>query len=170
MRARVVAILMSMVAPIGACSTTNMTAQDVPMPVMVGPVACIGCPASPPPGGAPGPRITDASHHWRGTFAGPGGDSDMGNDKPPQLGMKVAQIVPDPCRNDIRVSEIRATSFGVMAFIVVSSTVRVQVDAVPVPVANGSCPPWSPNPGAPPGAFPGAPPGAFPGANPAGAP
>jgi hypothetical protein len=85
--------------------------------------------------------------------------------KPPQIGAKVGRLAPDVCRNDVRVSRIKASSFGVFALIVVSINERIQVDAAMVPVPNGNCAPAANVP-----AFPGANPGAVPGANPAGTP
>jgi hypothetical protein len=147
---------------LGGCATTHMTAPEAPVPVLVGPVACIGCPATPPPAGQ-GPLVSDVAKTWGGTFVLPFlGDTELHVNKPAQLGSKAGQSSPDVCRTDARVTRIKATSFGLFAFVVVSVEDRVEVDAALVQVPNGNCPGRATFPGAPP-PFPGAPP-------PAGAP
>jgi len=144
---------------LGACATTDMTASEAPVPVLVGPVPCIGCPPTPTP---PGPRINDATHRWGGSFVVPFfGDQEAHTAKPPQIGMKAGQASPtDACRTDVRITRIAASSFGITAFVLFSLEQRVEVDAGIVPVPNGNCPFGPAVPAAPPPgpAVPGPPP------------
>jgi hypothetical protein len=121
------------------CATTRTSAAQTLVPVLVGPVACIGCPVA-PPNPAGGPPIADNTNHWGGVLLIPFvGDSDLHLGKPPQIDGKIAAIVPDPCTGEVRITRLAAKSIGVGAVLVWSAEEKIEVQGVAVPVAPGAC-------------------------------
>ena len=134
------ALTVALSASVG-CEATTMSAQGAPVPVLVGPVACIGCAPSasePMPNGI---RIEDRSMARYMAGGGSTVTASVWQKGVSTLGHKVAAVVRDPCRIDIRVSKLTASGLGVFAVAFAMATVDVQVDATTAVVANGSCPP-----------------------------
>jgi len=118
------------------CATTRTSAPQTVVPVLIGPVACIGCPAAPPI--ARGAPVADNVNHWGGVILIPFvGDQDLHIAKPPQIDAKVANIVPDPCLGEVRITRLAAKSIGVGALLVWSAEEKIEVEGVGVPIAPG---------------------------------
>jgi len=121
-----------------------MSAQGATVPVLVGPVACIGCAPSGSEPPANGVRIEDRS---KARYMVGGGYvvTAMWQKGVSNLGHKVAAVVREPCRIDTHVSKLTASALGVFALVFAMTSVDVQADAVTTDVANGTChPPGSP--------------------------
>ena len=121
-----------------------MSAQGATVPVLIGPVACIGCAPSASEQTADGVRIEDRSNA-RYMIGGGYVTTVMWEKGVSNLGHKVAAVVRDPCRIDTHISKLTASALGVYAVAFAMTSVEVQVDAITAVVANGSChPPPSP--------------------------
>ena len=133
-------VLLSCASSVG-CGMTMMTASSARVPVLVGPVACIGCSAasSPGPHGAP---ISDSArssygHMWL-PYLGDGGFSGA---SAPQLDLKAESMAPDACKGEIRVSSIRVESYGAEAFFYGKSEQDVDLTGEVLAVPGGVCGP-----------------------------
>lgn len=115
-----------------------MSAQGAPVPVLIGPVACIGC----PPSGAEGVRLAPLQDRSLMRYMGAGGIGITTNSfekGSATLGRKVAAVVRDPCRVDVHVSKLTGRAVGVFAVIFAMTSVEVRIDAMATLVPNGSC-------------------------------
>lgn len=54
---------------------------------------------------------------------------------------KIAAVVRDPCRIDVRVSTLKASALGVFALIFAMTEVEIDVNAAATLVPNGTCRP-----------------------------
>jgi hypothetical protein len=134
----------------GGCEGTMMSAGVTRVPLLVGPVACIGCAPAPAPAWN-GPRLSDEVY-FRGMFAG-GSTGTMWSKewKRPTLGRKADLAIKNPCVTQMHVSKIAASSFGVGALVFWMHSVAIEVEAIPARVPNGSCgQPPAPPPTTPP--------------------
>ncbi len=113
-----------------------MSAEGAPVPVLIGPVACVGCSAGSPPG--PGLATIQDRSLARVMAGGYSSASEKGR---ATLGRKVAAVVRDRCRIDVRVSKLQAHAVGVFALFFGMTSVEVQVEAMATLVPNGSCKP-----------------------------
>ena len=134
-------VLLSCASSVG-CGMTTMTASSARVPVLVGPVACIGCSvASSPelPRGAPISDSTRSSygHMWL-PYLGDGGFSGASL---PQLDLKAESMAPDACKGEIRVSSIRVESYGAEAFFYGKSEQAVDLSGEVLAVPSGVCGP-----------------------------
>jgi len=131
--------LMTLLAIPGlGCQATTMTAQGAPVPVLIGPVACIGCSPAPPAGPALA-RVQDRSLCRTMVAGGYGATNSTWEKTRPTLARKVAAVVRDPCRIDVHVSRLTAGALGVFALVFGMTSVDVQIDATANLVANGTC-------------------------------
>ena len=131
------------------CISTSMTAGRTRVPILLGPVACIGCSAVPAPAGPYAAPISDTASHWHGTVS-LFGTADVGGQVTPQIDAKVDAVVPDPCAGEVYLSRLKASSFSIFAFLVVTSEEKVEIEAAAAPLARGMCG----APGGPPGGVP----------------
>jgi hypothetical protein len=118
-----------------------MHAYEARVPVLVGPIPCIGCAPAPPPPGPP--QIKDES---RASFFG-ASSSGMNSprisyvevrDAQPTITSQTHAAFPDPCRADVRVTKIDASALG-FDFGFVYAEVVVALQAV---VSSQVCP-WT---------------------------
>jgi hypothetical protein len=135
----------------GGCEGTMMSAGVTRVPLLVGPVACIGCAPAPAPAWNGRPFADDV--YFRGMFAG-GATGTMWSEewKRPTLGPNADRVVRNPCVAQLHVSKIAASSFGVGALLFWMHSVAIEVEATPARVPNGSCgqPPAPPSTTLPP--------------------
>lgn len=115
-----------------------MSAGRTRVPLLVGPVACIGCaPAPAPPWN--GPPLTDEVY-FRGMFAGGAYGSMWSKEwKEPALARKADLVIKNPCLAQMHVSKIAASSFGIGALLFWMHSVAIEAEATPARVPNGSC-------------------------------
>jgi hypothetical protein len=146
-----------------ACVATSVMTATAPVPVVIGPVACIGCRPTSAPSQTASP-ITDSAVHTSGYVTLPRiGDVGFFGDTPPTIDAKAVALVPDPCAVNVHLSKITASSFGVVAIVYADAKQSVKVVGGVRPVPGGSClmpsGPYVVTGGAPP---PGSPPGRSP--------
>src|SRR5450432_336813 len=135
-------ILLSFASSVG-CAATAMTAINARVPVLVGPVTCIGCSAassSDVPRGAP---ISDSVRSRGGHMWVPFLKTDVGffDANPPQIDLKAESMAPDPCKGEIRVSVLRVESFGVDALLYGKAEQTVDLTGEVLAVPSGACGP-----------------------------
>ncbi len=130
----------------GGCEGTMMSAGTTRVPLLVGPVACIGCAPAPVPAWK-GPPLAEEVY-FRGMFAAGGRSAMWSKDwKQPTLERNADRVVRNPCLAELHVSKIAASSFGVGALIFWMHSVAIEVEATPARVPNGSCgQPFAPPP------------------------
>ncbi len=126
------------------CLSTSMGASFARVPVLVGPVACIGCEA-----GAVAPDPTEtrtiedvANLHSTTVMLFGTATTTLGGDAP-ELDLKATDLLADRCREEIQLSAIKASSFGINAFVVYRTDVDVEVKGHARRLAHGFC---APNP------------------------
>lgn len=127
------AVVLAAVPGLG-CEATTQTAQGAPVPVLIGPVACIGCAPAAPAGSALA-SIQDRALARNMV----GGSNGVWEKSRPNFARKIAALVRDPCRIDVHVSRLSAGAVGVFALFFGMVSVDVQVDATANLVANGTC-------------------------------
>src|SRR5437879_6288699 len=93
------------------CRAATYSASHAVAPVLVGPVACIGCEPTPPPRAASGDFADHALvEDWGG---GGGGSSSSGHRTDfPLLVLKAGALVRDACLGQIQVSRTHVVSYG----------------------------------------------------------
>ena len=136
----VVGLLVLAAVPGYGCQATTLTAGGAPVPVLIGPVACVGCAAAAAVGPSLAP-IEDRSLARTMVGAGPGTTTTAWEKSRPNFARKVAAVVRDPCRIDVHVSRLSASAIGVFALFFAMTSVEVQVDATANLVVNGTCKP-----------------------------
>jgi hypothetical protein len=128
----------ALIALAGGCEGTMMSAGATRVPLLVGPVACIGCAPAPAPAWN-GPPLADEVY-FRGMFAGGSTGSMWSKEwKRPTLAQNADRVVRNPCLAQLHVSKIVASSFGVGALLFWMHSVAIEVEATPARVPNGSC-------------------------------
>jgi hypothetical protein len=108
------------------------------MPILLGPVACIGC--APEPGrGAAAPTVAAFGREREIAIAMLAGKVADGT---APLDVVATRAVSDPCREDLHVSGVHAGTWGVnvpVLFGMMNTWIEVQASRVAVP--NGACGP-----------------------------
>jgi hypothetical protein len=141
MIARAAAVLLLGLS-LAACTATAMTARNARVPVMVGPVACIGCAAAAPPAAPPVAPIADAVGRRGGYLWLPFlGDVDFFGANGPEIDLKADSLAPDACRTEIHLSKIGARSFGVVALLYAKVEQSVNIAGEILSVPSGTCGP-----------------------------
>jgi hypothetical protein len=135
-----------------ACVATSVMTATTQTPVLIGPVACIGCRA-----GAAPPQTTaaiaDSAVHTSGYVTLPRiGDVGFFGDTPATIDAKAFALAPDPCTADVHLSKITAGSFGVVALVYADAKQTVPggsclMPSGPYVVTGGGAPPPSSAPG-----------------------
>jgi hypothetical protein len=125
---------------LGGCVSTSMSAAEVRVPVLLGPVPCIGCAADTPA------RIALPVSHVAGEARAFGAFIPVGqgvgwgdaND----VGISADRLLFwTPCLDDIRLSNVRAQAWQLtVPILFYFYDVSVQADAATVLVAGASCP------------------------------
>ncbi|HXU03750.1 MAG TPA: hypothetical protein VN903_22445 [Polyangia bacterium] len=127
------------------CTSITLRASEARTPVLLGPVACIGC--APEPGRVAAPPTVAGGVHEReyviATF--PSGALDRITDDTVPLDVAATTAVADPCREDLRVAAVHAGtwSFHVpLIFGIANTWIDAQASRAAVP--NGVCgvAPW----------------------------
>jgi hypothetical protein len=127
---------------LAGCDWTSMTASDMREPVLLGPVACIGCAAKPTE-----PTTALPSHvgaHRRSfllvDYFSLRGDL-MAESHP--IGVSLDRVLYwTPCRDDVHLSNVRARAWQLsVPLLYFQSDVSIEADATPVPVAGATCSP-----------------------------
>jgi hypothetical protein len=130
---------LALVVLAAACAETRMSARGAHVPVLVGPVACIGCAAAPPP--QPGPVVVRDSASVR-TWTGAPGPVNLWAQATvrPSLAGKADRLVGAACRGEARVTRLTARAFGVGALVYFDYLVQIDVEAVPSSLPREQCP------------------------------
>jgi hypothetical protein len=132
-------------AALGAgCVAASMSARHARAPVLLDPVACIGCSPTPEPAPAASPGaapITDVTDRWSSTTYVLYSAISSGGGKAPELDLKTERALDDVCRSDVRLAKIHATSFGIDAFLFFRTSASIEVQGFPNPVGAGVCGP-----------------------------
>jgi hypothetical protein len=133
----------------GGCEGTTMSAEGARVPVLVGPVACIGCAPAPTPVWRGPPLEEEVYYHYLLT-GGAGGSFRSREWKKPSLAHNASRVVTNPCLADMHVGKIAASAFGVAGLIIWTQRVSIEVEATPARVPHGWCgddgPPQRPAP------------------------
>jgi hypothetical protein len=146
MRARaittaVVAAACAMLSGTG-CTSLSLRASEARPPILLGPVACIAC-APEPARVASGPTVVGGAREREyAVSVYPAGALDRVTHDAVPLDVAATRAVPDPCREDLRVSSIRAGTWSFhlpLLFGIGNTWVDVQASRAAVP--NGSCGP-----------------------------
>jgi hypothetical protein len=117
------------------CQATTMSAASAGTPILIGPIACIGCAPTQPPSLSGEVPVVDSSsiqfmaapNAWAWTRVRP------------SMGRKTQDRVADRCRVDFQISSLHARAYGVWALFFAMTSVEVEVRATPRAVAGGSC-------------------------------
>jgi hypothetical protein len=124
----------------GGCVSTSMSAAEVRVPVLLGPVPCIGCADTPRlPAALPVTEVAGEARAF-GVFMPVG--SGLGWGEANDLGISADRLLFwTPCGDDIRLSNLRAHAwqFTVPLFSYFYD-VSVKADAATVLVPGASCP------------------------------
>src|SRR5262245_50414558 len=92
------------------CMTAALSAPRARVPILIGPVACIGCAAAPPPAVSDPAPIQDGATQY--SMSGVNEMPATSGGRYAKLDTKAEAAVPDPCRGEVRLSRVSATAFG----------------------------------------------------------
>jgi hypothetical protein len=124
----------------GNCAgSTTMSTRMTRVPMLLGPVACIGCPPSPAPQWNGPPPIVVPSAATVMASGGGGITTRSDSHIRPTIGLGIGSFVPDPCRADVRVSRLSASAYGVFALFFFMSKVEMTLEGYPLELPSGSC-------------------------------
>jgi hypothetical protein len=121
---------------VGGCASASMSAAELRVPVLLGPVPCIGCTAGarlPTP--APLARIAGHERVYA-FFLGVGIVDDR------QPGIPADLLYWTPCHDDLQLSNLRAHSWQIMVPLLVyiyDASVTADATEVAVPVPGSAC-------------------------------
>jgi hypothetical protein len=121
------------------CSSTSLSTAELRVPVLLGPVPCMGCgPAERLP--APAPLAPVAGRRRFYAFFIPGLPWGFADDNQP--GISADRLLYwTPCLDDLQLSNVSAHSWQVtVPFLVYIYDVLVEADAIEVLVPGASCP------------------------------
>jgi hypothetical protein len=125
------------------CTSISLRASEARMPVLLGPVACIGCDPVAGQGAAP-PTVRGGVRERSVGIPAPLPLGSLTYDRA-SLDLAVAKAVADPCREDLHVSAIEAGTwiFHVPILLVAVDTwVDVQASGAAVPSGTCGPAPW----------------------------
>ena len=126
--------LVALLAP--ACLSTTQTAHHARAPVLLGPVACVGCAprqARQPP--AP-PTLSDTSSFW--SWGVPPVNATGFGGSPSRLDLQLGNLS-DPCHQEVVLRAVQTESFGMDALVFWKMTSSVEVTGDHTAVPGGSC-------------------------------
>jgi hypothetical protein len=125
----------------GGCASTSMSAAELRVPVLLGPVPCIGCTAGARLA-APAPlaRIAGRRRVYAFFLPVPPGGVQIADDS--QLGISADRLLYwTPCHDDLQLSNLRAHAWQItVPFLVYVYDVSVAADATEVVVPGAACP------------------------------
>jgi hypothetical protein len=135
-------VALALAVAFGGCVPTSLSAAEVRVPVLLGPVPCIGCgPAARLPAPAPLARVAGRRRAYAFVLPLPPLGFAITGDS--QLGISADRLlVWTPCRDDLQLSEIDAQSWQVtVPLLFYIYDVFVEADATEVIAPGASCPP-----------------------------
>ena len=134
------ALALTSTVTFGGCVSTSMSAAEVRVPVLLGPVPCIGCTADTRTRAAL--PVTEVAGEARafGVFLPIG--SGLGWGEANDLGISADRLLFwTPCQDDIRLSNLRAHAWQLtVPLFAYFYDVSVKADAATVPVPGAACP------------------------------
>ena len=136
-----VALALTLAAVSGGCSSTSLSAAELRVPVLLGPVPCIGCAAEVrQPAPMPLARVVGRRRFYMFFLPLPG--PGLGATDDSQLGISADRLLAwTPCLDDLRLSNVSAHSWQItVPFLVYVYDVFVEADATEVLVPGASCP------------------------------
>ena len=136
-----VALALTLAAVSGGCSSTSLSAAELRVPVLLGPVPCIGCAAEVrQPAPTPLARVVGRRRFYMFFLPLPGPGLGVADDS--QLGISADRLLAwTPCFDDLQLSNVSAHSWQVtVPFLVYIYDVLVEADATEVTVPGASCP------------------------------
>jgi len=135
------ALALAAASTFGGCSSTSLSAAEVRVPVLLGPVPCIGCAAGARlPAPMPLAHVVGRRRSYAFFLPLPGRGLGIADDA--QLGISADRLLAwTPCLDDLQLSKVSAHSWQVtVPFLVYVSDVFVEADATEVLVPGASCP------------------------------
>jgi hypothetical protein len=130
----------------GCYSSAHVHAVHAPIPVMVGPVPCIGCKPEPTGVSKPVAEVDQIEDDTYGRMSGYFVPAvyvivygHRFSQKPTALGPESARRVVDPCRDEVKVSEIKASAFSVFAWFFWTFGAGIDTTAAKRVRMNGTC-------------------------------
>ena len=124
-----------------------MTGGHVPVPILLGPVRCIGCePSAPPPAAA---TFQDEAHYQYMIGGGAYSTAWEKEKARSALGRKAFAAVGRSCQGELRVTLLKASAFDVYALAFALYRVEVDLEAIAAVMPREACaPPAAPKGGA----------------------
>jgi hypothetical protein len=134
--------LVAVALAVGAagCITASLDATALRVPLLFGPVPCIGCGgASRAPTGAPVAHIEGRPNGYKiGAPAPGGGTAIVGSIRPETDANRVLSST--PCHDDLQLADVRVRAFAGFTPIGAAAERTVEGDATQVSVPGASCP------------------------------
>jgi hypothetical protein len=123
----------------GGCTSISLRASEARTPILLGPVACIGC--APEPARTPSTPAVDGGVRSRQyIFPLFGSYADKVARETTPLDVAADQGISDPCRQDLHVDHIHAGTWGFdVPILFAIEDVWIEVQASPAAVSNGTC-------------------------------
>ena len=124
-----------------------MTGGHVPVPILLGPVRCIGCePSAPPPAAA---SFQDEAHYQYMIGGGAYSTAWQKEKARSMLARKAFAAVGRSCQGELRVTLLKASAFDVYALAFALYRVEVDLEAIATVMPREACaPPAGPKDGA----------------------
>jgi hypothetical protein len=123
------------------CASVSARASEARTPILLGPVACMGCAPDPGPAAAP-PTVAGGAREREVTIGAGVIPVDLVTRDATELDVAATKAVPDPCREDLHVASIGTGTWNLhvpLLLIVSKSWIDVQASRAAVP--NGTCGP-----------------------------
>lgn len=127
------------VATSSGCEATSMSAGHVPIPILIGPVRCIGCEPQAPPAGSV--RIKDEARYTYMIGGGVGVTTWSREAGRSTIARKAHAAVGKSCAGELRVLLLEASAFSVYALIFAMYQVKVELVATPTVMPPEVCAP-----------------------------
>ncbi len=124
----------------GGCVSTSMSAAEVRVPVLLGPVPCIGCAADPRARSELPVTVIGGEARAFGVFIPVGRGVGWGEAN--DLGISADRLLFwTPCRDDVRLSNLRAHAWQMtVPILFFSYDVSIEAEAATVAIPGTSCP------------------------------
>jgi hypothetical protein len=133
------AILITVLAVLGsACISVTQTAGHGRVPVLLGPVTCVGCPPRQVPPPVMFPTLQDSTSVFSMVVTIGNTTTSSYGGKPSELDLKLYEIR-DPCHQEVVLQDVEASSFGLFALGVLYTSSSLDVSGDQVTVPTGSC-------------------------------
>ena len=136
-----VTLVLGIAGALVGCSSTSLSAAELRVPVLLGPVPCIGCSAGVrQPAPMPLTRVVGRRRSYAFFLPLPGSGLGIADDT--QRGISADRLLAwTPCLDDLQLSNVNAHSWQVtVPFLVYVYDVLVEADATEVIVPGAACP------------------------------